>query len=508
LTDAKQFEAAPEIHQTEVDGMPVFWTPVDGPRTASMIFRVGRADEPANMGGITHLVEHLALAPLSQQEFHHNGFVAPLRTVFHATGTDAQLVDYVGNLCRNLGGLPLDRILMERRILGQEAANRSAGSSGMQRWFRYGFQGQGLVGAQELGLGWLGPGPVAAWSREWFTRGNAAIWWSGEPPADLRIDLPEGERKPAPPAEPLPSIRFPARTDLGGDGVSFGFIGVRSAATRIFQDVLVRRLRQVLRFERGLIYDVGTDYDPIQPTHALASIGMDCTRADGTDVAAAILRTLEEIATSGVTTDEIAREAAAFAEGATQPSGRMGFLDGSASDALLGRHREVPGEIVAEYRAVTPDATRAAAEMASRTLLLFAPPGGYDEGAVSLYPTWSAGPVNGRTIRPSGWLVGPKARKDRLIVGHEGISWVAPDGHCNTVRYDECVAIRHWEGPVRELWGADGFRVIVDAAEWRGGSDVVAEVDAALPAQIIACDEHGIGALENPKPPEAQRTAG
>jgi hypothetical protein len=506
VVDARQIEA-PRIERSEVDGVPVFWTPVDGPRVASLMFRVGRADEPANKGGISHLVEHLALAPLSQQDFDHNGFVAPLRTVFHATGTDAQLVDYVGAVCRNLGKLPLDRIIMERRILGQEAANRSSGSSGMQRWFRYGFQGQGLVGAQELGLGWLGPDPVAAWSREWFTRGNAALWWSGEPPAELHLDLPDGARKPIPSPDPLPAISFPARTDLGGDGVSFGFIGVRSATTRILQDVLVRRLRQDLRFERGLIYDVGADYDAIGPMEALLTIGMDCTRADATEVAATIFRTLDELAASGATSDEISREATAFEEGSTQPGGRLGFLDSATHDALLGRQREAPAEIVAEYREVTPDATRAAAEMASRTMLLFAPPGGYDDGAVSAYPGWSAGPVQGRTIRPSGWLVGPKARKDRLIVGPEGISWVSPDGRCNTVLYAECVAIRHWEGPVRELWGADGFRVVVDGAEWRGGSDVVAEVDAALPASIIACDEHGVGALENPKP-EADRSAG
>jgi zinc protease len=507
VVDARHTDA-PQIERAEIDGVPVFWTQIDAPRVASLMFRVGRADEPAHMGGISHLVEHLALAPLTQQDYGHNGFVAPLRTVFHATGTDGQLVDYIGAVCRNLGQLPLDRILMERRILGQEAANRSSGSSGMQRWFRYGFQDHGLVGAQELGLGWLGPDPVQAWSREWFTRQNAAVWWSGEPPAGLRLELPDGERKPVPPVVPLPAIRFPTRTDLGGDGVSFGFLGVRSATTRIVQDVLVRRLRQDLRFERGLIYDVGSEYEPIQPEEALASIGMDCTRADATEVAATILRTLDDLRENGATAEEIAREAGAFEEGSGQSGGRFGFLDSTAHDALLGRPREAAAEIIAEYRAVTPEATRAVADAAYQSLLLFAPPGAYDEAALSLYPAWSAGPVAGRTIRPSGWLVGPKARRDRLIVGPEGVSWVAPDGRCNTVRYAECVAIRHWEGPVRELWGADGFRVVIDAAEWRGGAGVVAEVDAALPTSVIACDEHGIGALEAPKPAQAEGAAG
>jgi hypothetical protein len=95
--------------------------------------------------------------------------------------------------------------------------------------------------------------------------------------------------------------------------------------------------------------------------------------------------------------------------------------------------------------------------------------------------------------------VGPKARKDRLVVGEDGVSWVAPTGQANTVRYRDCVAIRHWEGPVRELWGADGFRVIIDASEWRDGAKVVDQVDAAVAGAVIACDEHGVGALEAPK---------
>ena len=76
---------------------------------------------------------------------------------------------------------------------------------------------------------------------------------------------------------------------------------------------------------------------------------------------------------------------------------------------------------------------------------------------------------------------------------------MAPNGLPNTVRYEDCVAVRHWEGPIRELWGVDGFRVIVNAAEWRGGEAVVAEVDAAVSPEVVACDEHGVGALEAPK---------
>ena len=489
----------PHIAQLEVDGVPVFWTEVDGPRIASLMFRVGRADEPAHQGGITHLVEHLALAPLAQQDYPHNGFVSPLRTVFHATGTDAQLVAFVASVTASLRALPLDRILMERRILGQEASARGPAPPGMLRWFRYGFAGQGLLGADELGLGWLGPEPVAAWARTWFTRGNAAMWWSGVPPDDLRIDLPDGESRAVHPSTTVPSVTFPSRMDVGGGGVSAGFIGTRTSATRIMQDVLVRRLRQDLRFERGLIYDVGMDYEPLDERHAHASVGMDCPREGAVEVASTVLRVLTDLREHGATDEEIAREAASFAEGAAQTGGRLGMLDGNTHDALLGHARETPVEIVAEYRAVTPDATRTAAAAALDTLLVLAPPGPYDDGALAPYPGASDHVVPGRTIKPTGWPVGPRARKDRLVAGPTGVSWIAPNGMANTVHYEDCVAVRHWEGTTRELWSADGFRVIVNPADWRGGAAVVAEVDAAVSPDVVACDEHGVGALEAPK---------
>ncbi len=424
--------------------------------------------------------------------------MAPLRTVFHASGTDAQLLAFIDSVTASLRALPVDRILLERRILAQEAAGRSHGPPGLLRWLRYGFAGHGLLGAEEIGLGWLGPAPIQDWARAWFTRHNAAVWWSGEPPAGLRFDLPDGERKAVVDAEPVPDLRFPARTDMGGDGVSIGYIGARSAASRVVQDTLARRLRQELRFERGLIYDVGLDYEPIGIEDAHLSIGMDCSRDVAPEVAATILRVLDDLGEHGATVEEIEREASAFAEGSAQPGGALGFLDGITFDALIGRRHETPASIIAEYQALTPDDTRAAARQARSNVLVLAPPGAADDG-LAAYPSWSSGRVDGRTIRPSGWPIGPKARKDRLVVGAEGVSWVAPTGQQNTVRYADCVASRHWDGPVRELWGADGFRVVVDAAEWRDGTKIVAEVDAAVPSSVIACDEHGIGALETPE---------
>ena len=492
-----------QIERTEIDGVPVFWTPVDGPRMASLMFRVGRADEPAHQCGITHLVEHLALAPLTQQPYNHNGFVSAIRTAFHASGTDDQLVEFMHTVVASLRSLPAERTLMERRILLQEAAGRAPGASGLLRWFRHGFRGQGLIGAEEIGLYWLGPEPIQAWAAEWLTAENAAVWWSGPPPSGLRLELPHGERKAVAETPVIPGLEAPARTDLGGTGTSTGFLGSRSTGTRILLDILTVRLRQELRFERGLIYDVGADYEPVGADVATISVGMDCRREDAPEVAGRVLGTLEELRDSGPTVDEIAREAGQFAESAQHPPGHLGFLDSTAHDELLGRTREDAQTIVEQYLNTTPDQVRAAAATALETAILFAPPGPYDE-RIHAYPAWSADRITGRTIRPTGWLVGPRARKDRLVIGREGVSWISPEGGANTVRFDECVALRHWDGPIRELWGADGFRVVVNAAAWRGGAAVVEEIDRAVDPTLVACGEHGIGALEDKATPGVQ----
>jgi zinc protease len=497
VTDTGQPAPAPVVEQTEIDGIPVFWTPVDGPRLASVMFRVGRADEPAHQAGITHLVEHLALAPLAQQDYSHNGFVAAVRTVFHATGSDAQLADFVKAICAALTSLPLDRVLMERRILTQEAASRGQASITMLRWYRYGNLAHGLLATEELGLGWLGPEPIQAWASSWFTRGNVAVWWSGPPPSDLRLDLPAGARSPVPKPTVVPGITFPTRADLGGTGASMSYVAPRSAATRITLDILERRIRHELRFQRGLIYDVATDYDPQGAKDAHIGITMDCRREDAVAVTTSLLAILDDLIKVGPTEEEVRREASTFAEEATHVGGRLGFLDATTHDALVGRVRETPAQVVSEYLGVGPDDIKVAARVALNSLLVFAPPGPYDEDLVP-YPMRSLMAVAGRTIRPSGWVVGPRARKDRLVIGPDGVSIVWPNDVTITVRYKDCVALRHWDGPIRELWGADGFRIVVRADEWRGGAKVVDEIDRAVPADRVACDEHGIGGLEMP----------
>jgi hypothetical protein len=128
------------------------------------------------------------------------------------------------------------------------------------------------------------------------------------------------------------------------------------------------------------------------------------------------------------------------------------------------------------------------------TLLMIAPIRRYDD-RLSWYPSVSLRAVDGRVVRPSGWFMGFGARKDALIIGPTGVShWWPPDATF-TVRYEDCVAVRHLPGHGRELWGGDGHRVVIHPDGWKGGKKVIAEIDARIPRELVACDKHGIGAL-------------
>jgi hypothetical protein len=462
------------------------------------MFRVGRADEPAAIGGITHLVEHLALAPLRQQDYGHNGLVTSTRTVFHANGTDEQLTDYFDQVTRTLGALPLDRVGMERGILLQESQSAGSSAGGTVRWLRFGHRGHGLLGVPEVGLDWLGPDPVADWAARMFTAGNAAMWFSGPPPAGLRLHLPAGARNPPVPLTPIEDLQLPAQAGWGSNGVGLSYLASRSADATSALAIIARRARDTLRFERGRVYDIHADYDPVDATTAHCIIATDCRPDHVTEVARELLAIVDALAADGATPEELEREARNFRDGALRPPGRYGFLDGAAYDRLLDRPREEPMAILAEFDALTPAGIAELVAAARQTLLLVANSDPPTLPGLTAYPAWSTKQVQGREYRPPGLPFAPNARKDRLTIGDEGVMYRTANGQLLTVRYDECVVYRHWEGPIREMWGEDGFRLRIAAAEWRSGQEAIDRVDAAIPPALVACDEHGVGGLEEP----------
>ena len=486
----------PPIQRTEVDGVTTFWMDEPGPLVAMLGFRVGRADEPSPMGGISHIIEHLALSGLGVQDYDHNGFVDDQLTVFTLQGRPDEVVAFMDAATTGLRALPVDRILLERRILRDEREQRGPSMGGALRWYRFGYAGQGRgLGPydDELGLDWLGPEPVAAWARRWHTRHNAVLWLSGPLPTGLRLVLPDGEPAPIPSIEPIPGLRFPSHMPWDGPGVSLSYVATRSSALNIVSNIAHRRARQQLRFEQGLVYDVAFDYEVIDPNTAHVSFTADCPQERVPSVAAGLIEILRDLARAGPTTAELEQEMASYLRQYEERDGRIGLLAVTAFDHLRGARVNSPEDFLRERQLVDPAAAQKALADAMEDLLVLADAPAIP-GLVS-YPAWSPGPVVGREHGPAGFYLPGRKPKERLVIGDDGVTVTVSAGEWLTVRFDDLVACIHGEPQERTLLGRDGMRVTVHGPAWKDGARVIEAIDRRVPPELVACDEHGLGAL-------------
>jgi predicted Zn-dependent peptidase len=489
-----------QIERSEIDGVPVLWADT-GPGTTvgALLFGVGRSDETAATGGITHLVEHLALAPFGQRDYDTNGFVDGLRSVFHAAGTPEEVADHLAAVATSLGDIEYDRLALERRILRDEAEQAGPSVAGALVWYRFGATGHGLPGLDEHGLTWLGPDRLRAWVASWYTRDNAVVWLSGPPPDTLRLALPSGTPPQRAPVAPLAGIEYPAHVPWLGPGVAMSYLARRSSESNVVASVLERRARQRLRFDKGLVYDIAFDYAPLSADVAHVIVGADCPDDRIPAVRAALLEVMDELAAAGPTDAELAAERSAHARSFEDREARLAYLDVQAAEWLLGQPLLQPAEQIERRGAVTAVGAREALEEGMRSRMMLAKGDPLTDPPWHVYPAWSADAVSGKEFRAAGFHLPGRMPKERLVVGPDGVSACVPEGAL-TVRWKDVVAVIHESPSARIVIGADGFQVGVAGEAWRHGMDVVAAIDAAIPAEVVACAEHGIGALDAPEP--------
>jgi zinc protease len=479
--------ALPRIERTAVDGVPMLWSDAPGLVTTALQFRVGRSDERAAEAGITHIVEHLAMVPLGQPRYAHNAFVEPVRTVFHATGTERDLVGFFQSVGTTLQALPLDRLEMERAILKRESEGRGTSIVEAHRHFRFGLTAHGLPAQPEFGLGTVRADRIKEWAGTAFGARNAGAWMTAPPAADLRFPLAEGGRVETQPAESHQDVPWPAHLAPDVPGVGLGFLLPRTRGAGTFISILHRRLRQRLRLDRGLVYDVVADYEPLDAAFAVAVAGAECGPDHTRLVADLIVGELDALASGEATADELADELADLERDLGDPLAVAGLLDMMVRDELLGMPERSPADRYEEQRATSPDDIAARASEARASALLLAdidprPPG------FGAYPLTLDRPIAGREVKPflSVLGLGPKVR---LFIGPDGVSLRAKDGAVSTVRYADCVVLERPTDDELVMWGRDGARVYVPEAFWRGGDTVIAEIEAALPADIVIRDK-------------------
>ena len=169
---------------------------------------------------------------------------------------------------------------------------------------------------------------------------------------------------------------------------------------------------------------------------------------------------------------------------------------------MAGGRLETLADLLAEYEALDGPRTADQLGRSLDNLLLCAPGDPPADGRWTRYEPWSTDGVEGRTFRPAGRSVAgmrlpARGAEPTLAVGAEGVTWRSAEGNALTVRFADCVAYRHWQDDIRELRGADGFRIRIQPTEWHQGVEAVRALDAAIPPEVVVCDEHGVGAYED-----------
>lgn len=413
--------------------MPVFWAQGPEPYAGALLFRVGRADETLPTAGVSHLVEHLALFPLGRRSHLYGGFVDDTRTVFHSSGTPAEVSAVLGSVCNTLSGLPAERLANERRVLLAEAA--SSPSRGPLWSLRFGPRSYGLVAFTEIGLHTLTAEDVQSWAATRFTKGNAVAWFNGPPPEDLQFDLPDGEHDEPPVPEDLADLELPAYAVSEGTGFAVSLLTRRSTAAATAAFFLRERLQEHLRRDLGLTYAADVVYWRLNRDFAHLIVGADSTPGHAATVRDGLLRVMYELAESGASDEELERYLTDTRRYAAEPAAVAAKLDNWASNELADARQLTSDELAAELQALTPaDVAEAFAKPLERRLLSV-PPGVSLDGQVKPWGHgWAESAASGKKYDYSD---GPGS----VTIGPEGVSDEYPGAPAVTVRYDDCVLV-------------------------------------------------------------------
>ncbi len=455
-----------------------------------LMFRVGRADEEPSWGGVSHLVEHLALHRMSDTEFDCNGTTGPLVTLFGATGTPDEVGGFLNDVSRALNDLPLERVPIEARILRTEALSRAPGLSEEALWFRFGNRGHGVRYMPELLLRSPSEERVRVWAADRFTAGNAALWFSGPPPAALDLKLPPGPRRPAPDSPTMEGISWPACVPVQAPRVGVSMIVMREQRLSYVLEIAVRRITRMLRHEQGVAYAVPFTYDALDRDTAFAGMWVDCLAQHVVAVRDGMLGTLTTLAKEGPNPEELAilGHPRRFAD---RPERRKEALANACYNELLGFPVLDPDEYASELQTLDPARLASGLGEALRTALVTLPIGYDAPPGFLMYPVVSRARVRGRVHRSVlarwPWSVG-----DELIVADDGVSWIQRGGKAITVTFPACAAAVLHPGDTLTLYGDDGFALTVAPDAWRDGARAVQRIVDRLPRGKLV-DARAIG---------------
>jgi zinc protease len=472
------------IQVDAIDDVPLLWIDAPPPFRLFLMFRVGQADEELTNSGISHLVEHLAFPHDHSPDAPSNAATTLTNTVFYAWGDPDEAAAFIHRTAATLTRLPLERIDHQRSIILTEESSGAGGPAAELLSERYGARAHGVVGYRQLGLHRLTAADVSAWSLRHYTADNAILCATGPPPGRLALELPRGQRMPAPIGVPVdgPLPRWAAQNlPLIALGVLTDHEAAAGTAHRILERRLFRRLRQELAFS----YAVRTSAEVIDPQTLHRSTVADSQRETAARVTRQVVETAEDLAAHGPTAQEVRDDLAVLERDLrNDPRAIGGWMMHAAECYLSGIEVEELDDYIETRRELTVGQVREAWAKAYTTAILIVPPWVEIGPRVMGYRRWPAqgpGAVRGVTFYPPG--MGRIRKGPRATVGDEAIFLSAPGQPLRTIRFDQTAALLRTKPLTRVVIDVEGRALSVDASEFSNGHELVARLDHSIPGE-------------------------
>lgn len=239
--------------------------------TGTLFFSVGTQDEPLELLGVTHLVEHMVLGALEHFPLPNGAVVDHESMQFHATGSPVDVAAYFEALAHtisNFAQLSRRDLALAKMIIKAEKPHAYKEFSSGMLTYRFGTQGPGLTHLHTPTLEAITWDEATSWARTWLNTGHAALAFTAQAPSGLNIKLPQGARLPRP--AHVPTRQGPTLIASPLLGVALSLL-VPGTYAPLLADALEYELAQSLRTTDALIYSVEQLIYPLRNAHVSAS---------------------------------------------------------------------------------------------------------------------------------------------------------------------------------------------------------------------------------------------
>jgi len=479
--------------RTSLDGVPVLITEAPGLLRASLVFRAGASMATFRDQQVPHLVEHLVLSEVTRGAHEINGSVTGQTLCFDVVGTPSEVARFLEEVCARIRDLPAHRLEHEARIVTIEASSCVHPALGSMAVSRYGMRGPGLVGVGGVPASETSFARIETFVRRFLVRGNAVLSLTGPLPEGLRLDLREGPPAEDPrPAAPIWELPMLLRED--SPAVCFSIEVPDDESGLVLQEVLLARLRETLRHDRGLAYGVECDLTWAPEGKVLVGIIVDGDAERTDDIAQHSYRVLQDLAAAGPCAEELELVQERIARILRDPASAADFLLDQAVGLLRGRDPRTADEVESAVRAVSATQLQETTDRGLRTLVMVVPGDPEEDPDHPLLPGIpdrscevfdDEEEVPGRTF--SRRLLTGAPWDLRVRVGEQGIS-VRVAGAVRAVAWDDLVGIAA-HGDARDLIPAHGSEFTIWTGDLRHGRALRELIDTRRPDLLFTPED-------------------